>query len=284
MFMSEDEHIVGNAAAFAAMDFPTAEDIKKMSSIDGLGSAVAIFQVLWFGIQIIGRAAEGLSITEIEIETVCFLLLTLMTTGFWWYKPSDLQTETLIDPSRVEFLAAQVKDQGTKLRMMGPTYADYNFYVPVKKTFVIGDEKPENPTGWRDEIGAERVLDIAGVQSFTLGMFSAAIFGIFHATAWFFSFPTVTEMWLWRICTIVMTGLPVLGFAALMVLVVVGGDHPGCWMDRHFERLYKAISGVVVVVYGVARMIILVQCFLCFRSMPSDAYETPVWLENILHI
>src|SRR5690242_13945820 len=48
----------------------TVEDVTERSTADGLVKAIATLQTLWFVAQCIGRAAQGLHITALEIVTL----------------------------------------------------------------------------------------------------------------------------------------------------------------------------------------------------------------------
>jgi len=91
-------------------DFPTAvgakfalptiteEEINDKSKGDGLTKTIAVFQLLWFSIQLIGRLIKGWAATELEVLTFATCLMTVATYFFWWNKPLDVHCQTVLEP------------------------------------------------------------------------------------------------------------------------------------------------------------------------------------------
>jgi len=65
----------------------TEEEIKDKSKADTLGKAILAFQLLWFTLQVAVRFFSGLTITLVELDTVCMAILTLLLLFFWRNKP-----------------------------------------------------------------------------------------------------------------------------------------------------------------------------------------------------
>lgn len=76
------------------INFPqiTAEEIQDHSKNDALAKLLAVGQTSWFLLQVIARRASGLAITELEIATAAFSVLSAMMYFFWWNKPFDIRT------------------------------------------------------------------------------------------------------------------------------------------------------------------------------------------------
>ncbi|KAF8647468.1 hypothetical protein AX16_006673 [Volvariella volvacea WC 439] len=54
---------------------------------DPLAKAIVIVQTSWFVLQCIARHARGLTVTEIELVTLAFAALNVITYFLWWNKP-----------------------------------------------------------------------------------------------------------------------------------------------------------------------------------------------------
>ncbi|EIW81937.1 hypothetical protein CONPUDRAFT_18021, partial [Coniophora puteana RWD-64-598 SS2] len=65
----------------------TKEEINDMSKLNVLSKGVAIIQILWFVTQLIARNALSFSITPLEIGTMAFGLLSVLTYVLWMCKP-----------------------------------------------------------------------------------------------------------------------------------------------------------------------------------------------------
>lgn len=72
-------------------------DIDDRSQSDKFIKAIAIAQVVWFAAQIIGRAANGLTVTTIEIFTLSNVFCTAITYLAWWHKPDGVCAPILIE-------------------------------------------------------------------------------------------------------------------------------------------------------------------------------------------
>lgn len=64
--------------------------IREKNRGDGIARFIAVFQILWFCINCLGRVVQGLAITTLELSTLGFILCTLGTYYFWAYKPKDV--------------------------------------------------------------------------------------------------------------------------------------------------------------------------------------------------
>lgn len=116
------------------------------------------------------------------------------------------------------------------------------------------------------------------------------IYGACHATAWNSHFPTPIEQWMWRICSIIVGGVPLLvGSCGILQ------DAYDFWVDLKrmlkFLKLYSVfvVVGVIVsllaaLVLGAARLFLLVEAFLSLRSLPVGSYESTPWEEYLPHV
>ncbi|GJJ06825.1 hypothetical protein Clacol_001021 [Clathrus columnatus] len=63
------------------------EDIQDKSKQDGLAKTFALIQTIWFVVQCIARKVENLPLTEIELMTCAYAILSVAIYVFWWNKP-----------------------------------------------------------------------------------------------------------------------------------------------------------------------------------------------------
>ena len=79
--------------------FPTIseEEIKDKSKGDGLAKTIAVVQLLWFSIQLIGRLIKGWAATELEVLTFATSIMTVVIYFFWWNKPLDIHCQTILE-------------------------------------------------------------------------------------------------------------------------------------------------------------------------------------------
>ena len=92
---------------------PCDEDIADKSKSDSVAKCVTLLQVLWFAVQLIGRAVERLPTTTLELLTMGFVVCTIVTYIGWWHKPKDIGRAMLcgrLTPERLSELGIR----GTK--------------------------------------------------------------------------------------------------------------------------------------------------------------------------
>ncbi|KAF8649023.1 hypothetical protein AX16_006065 [Volvariella volvacea WC 439] len=73
--------------------FPTIpeEEIMDKAKGDFLTKLVVVVQTSWFVIQCIARHAQGLVVTELELVTLAFATLNVITYILWWSKPLNAE-------------------------------------------------------------------------------------------------------------------------------------------------------------------------------------------------
>src|SRR5258708_5066761 len=67
------------------------EEIEDKSKGDFLAKMVAIVQTLWFALQILNRAIQGLTVTELELTTLAHTVLNIFVYWCWWNKPVNVR-------------------------------------------------------------------------------------------------------------------------------------------------------------------------------------------------
>jgi hypothetical protein len=105
-------------------------------------------------------------------------------------------------------------------------------------------------------------------------------FAAIHYVAWptNFSFPSEAERILWRVCCLVMVGVP------CWLAVVFGLIHLFHTFLYPFRFGIRTSVIAIRYVYTVARLAMLVQMFVSLRSLPPAAYQTVRWITFLPHI
>jgi hypothetical protein len=75
------------------IDFPTVtvEEIEDRSKADGFSKMIALGQTLWFVAQCLGRRAQHLDLTLVELLTLSLAVLNGVMYFLWWNKPLDVR-------------------------------------------------------------------------------------------------------------------------------------------------------------------------------------------------
>jgi hypothetical protein len=154
------------------MPWPTLSDaeLNDRSKADWIVKSLAILQILWFTTQLIGRWAQGLAMTTLELFTLGIVFCASVTYVAYWEKPFDIQIP--------EVLKTQISIQDTDL-------------------------SPRVGQGGAD-LDPDATWVKVGVVAICLG------FGAIHVGGWNFHFPSITEQMLWRISSVACAVLPLL--------------------------------------------------------------------------
>ena len=73
------------------------ENIRDKSNADGTAKLLALGQVIWFMAQSIMRGAHTLPLSQLETMTLSYIPLVAITYLFWWVKPKDVTTPSVVD-------------------------------------------------------------------------------------------------------------------------------------------------------------------------------------------
>jgi len=71
-------------------------DLEERSKSNKFATVVTSLQVLCFVVHSIGRLGSGLPISTLEVSTLAFVCCAALVEYFWWNKPLDLRTATVI--------------------------------------------------------------------------------------------------------------------------------------------------------------------------------------------
>lgn len=77
------------------------EDIEDKSKADWLLKTLAILQITWLVLNVIVRHDTGLPISQVEVATVAFATMAVLTYRANWWKPKDVSRPTFLRDFRI---------------------------------------------------------------------------------------------------------------------------------------------------------------------------------------
>ena len=271
------------------IDIPdiTENEIQDRSKGDGLTKGLVIIHTSWFILQCIARGVVRLPITEFEVMTLAFAILTFATYGLWWHKPLNvrypvrvLRKENSEDEGEDE-MEGEKQGNGEHGPAQGPWCRDmlagvFEFVEMLGHMSGGGDIEPRSkrvPTLYWGESSDDdpRTHAAAGLV--------AVIFGAVHCIAWSFQFPSHMEQMLWRISAIAIISVPV-----LFPLVGLFGFVHLPWLSNKREVLTVVMVVVLASLYMLARVMLFILAFISLRTLPPEAYYAVTWTTYIPHI
>ncbi|KAL8727479.1 MAG: hypothetical protein Q9166_006003 [cf. Caloplaca sp. 2 TL-2023] len=203
---SKDKSIVLNAMELAhgrqkgfipPFDLPSKDEIKDKSKSNAFTKAIALIQTCRLLVSVIARGCQGLEISQLEIITLAFVGCTLLTYGFWWNKPQDVETPTL--------LAVYLHDSQWAELQRDRVDSLWQMLFPSNATELTCSDRIPN-----DSIHMSPALIRPCAAIWAAATIS---FGSLHLIAWDFTFPTVSEQQIWRLAAVVAAYLPLLPLA-----------------------------------------------------------------------
>jgi hypothetical protein len=114
----------------------TEEEIADRSKGDYLSKTTVLFQTTWFIGQCIARGAYKLAVTELEVVTLAFAILTGVIYYFWWDKPLDVRCSI-----PVKLLEGHVRKEDIGSQIIPPPEVSAQ-----EKEEDKGDHRPPEPT------------------------------------------------------------------------------------------------------------------------------------------
>ena len=271
--------------------------IKDRSKADGIAKLFTIIQTSWFLLQCLARLKQHLSITTLELSTIAFVVCTIGTNIMWFAKPKDVMVPVVLKiDCTLEGLLAKAGPQIVDARSeaanwicsplekfddLRPNFlVDVGQYLP--RTSSLKLSQPAQKMRFRND--RLPPLERDWLLCHFLSVLSLA-FGAVYVAGWNIKFPTHTEQMVWRICTVILFSLVV----AFWVVDAGVELHQRKKMVSRTEKVAltpvkMALYVLIVMVYVTIRIYILIEPFVCLRSLPATAFQTVNWLSFIPHI
>ncbi|KAJ7595433.1 hypothetical protein C8J56DRAFT_383337 [Mycena floridula] len=292
----------------------TAEDVAKISKAeimdrsksDVIAKGLAVAQVVWFIGQLVARMAQRLPAAKLEIVTLSFAVLNLVTYIVWWHKPYDVGRSIFISTT-----ASQSRSE------ISPTVVAYDGHrIDTLSRILLGDNEiasyplpasvarvPSCWSGGSVSLGIREHITLISAATVAVGI----VFGSIHFIAWSTPFPSRAEHLLWQISSAAMIACPILLSTTGLCLVLIQRAKYRRALRRrrlleinskrqfHFQQSkeivfdiwsYTARLALVVIpiAYLAARMILLIEAFSTLRHVSVETLRVVTWTDFIPHI
>ncbi|KAI0841331.1 hypothetical protein F5Y06DRAFT_261297 [Hypoxylon sp. FL0890] len=292
------------------IDYPDIknEEIWDKSKQDRLARAITSFQIGYLIIQCIGRAAQHLTITALELNALAIVVCSLMSAFAWLHKPSDVRTPIRIATQvNITAITGVTSWRNTPLDFIDENGPGWSMNVqpfmgmpvippdrPIRR--IPNDRFPMNPYGWQEYCVC----------------FATLLFTGLHVLGWNFSFPSALERTLWRVSSLLLFCVT----ATFWILETIASwKRLGRWtwiylrlidrkrlpeyekarIERRSQQETRGPTELplpwefwtifpVAVLYGVARLYLLVEAFLELRALDGTAFINVEWTDFLPHI
>lgn len=242
----------------------SADDIADKSKTDSFAKAVSVAQITWIIVQVLARTAKRLAISQLEIAVVAYSSCAIMIYILRWSRPKGV-----LLPHTILIFPGLIPPEITKQETQKMLALSALLFYPIGEKYVA--EKNGCPIS-NDCVPHSFSGNNEAAYNFVMGLaLGSSLFGGIHVAVWNFSFPTRTELLIWRVASIYCTCF---FFLFLGVLGIIGGK------SEWFQRL---LSKLVSILYILARVFMIVEMFRTLCFLPPGAYIS-TWATNIPHL
>lgn len=237
----------------------TKADIEERSKGDVISKWVAIFQLVWFIIQLFARFALGLPVTPLEIDTLGVVVLTCIAYGLWWKKPKDYVGR--------------------------PHIVRWNATAPPPDNSLAYDRGNGSLSSLQSLVDYYKNRQSTQRNSIiTIGSMAGMVFGAIHSLDWYFLFPSDAESSLWQSASLLLPA----AFPMFMIAQIVHWLRRALVIEGTLVGLLGEIEERIILLSSIlyyisARLLIIVLMILSLRSLPPGTYDTVVWIKFIPH-
>lgn len=256
------------------VEMPTEDEVKDKSKNGGLLYMLVSFQILWFIVQCIARGVKSMTLTKLEIVTLAYIAMNLWIYLAWWDKPRNVDRPILVPQKTIGTLRPTDKspeeDADFMARWLGRIFGWQDDCICLSRSKITPMFYSGKPTD-------DQMFISSGI-----GILLGNVFAAIHCIAWSFVSPTLTQLVLWRLCSLAILGIVLFLLGAFLSAAVnekaleMLNDCPG-------RTFFQVLLLGWVLVYMISRMGSLVLAFMELRAPPPGVHQTVYWTNFIPH-
>ena len=306
------------------VDFPqmTPDELWDKSKQDRFVRMITAFQAGYFILQCIGRAIQRLAITTLELNTLAIVICSLMTSFAWLHKPSDVRVPYVVRSTfSIEEIIQNEPWELTPLDFVDNHGPGYSVNVqPFMRMPVIPPERPiqqiPNDRFPTEPYGAQEYLLCAATLVFTAihvagwrFSFPSEIEKILWRVSSLILFGITLTFWIletgaswvrlgrWsRLRKMMLQTVPFADRLKMSALIRGGTNEAAELRQRRtltekserkvpFPQPWEFWSiTLLALVYGMARLYMIVEAFMELRKLQISAYVLVNWSQFIPHV
>lgn len=282
------------------------KSLEERSKAEPIGKFIACCHSAWFLISTLARIGQHLPITTLEVELFPYVAVTWLIYFWWWKKPMQLTTATLVPTKNLTpQLLIEIAETTCCFDKAPPWFRPmpqemhpwgWDYYWMTKRIEIrnrrferavhlippsAGEKVRLTMAEWqvadwyRPSVNEGHPNEWDAWDCFVIYLVGIWLYG-FPLVVWNAVFPTNIERLLWRMTNVGSITLITLWAPLGYLLHRVRGRHPAPWR----ESAYYCI--VSIVFFG--RLYVVVEIFVSFRSSVPGVYQSVNWAAYIPHV
>jgi hypothetical protein len=216
--------------------------------------------------------SQSCLITELELVTLAYTMITVAMYIAWWKKPLNVGSPIRVPCGRPD--DQDLRDPGVLDVVFLAIFGGADDEVDLRRDPIFYSGEP-----------GDKITISADVVAFVV----AIIFGGIHCIAWSssFKFPSPKAQLLWRISSLIIVAVPVLILFTVLLwalyMLVEKRRYIGIAVGS-VGAFALLISVLGMAAYIAARGILLVIAFLELSTLPCEGFRSVQWTSFIPHI
>jgi hypothetical protein len=264
----------------------SSQNLAKLDRGENLAKLLALLQMTYLIIQLIARKMANLPSTQLEIATVAFAAVSMITYLLYWARPQGVDSVHVIQAKKIPdghgfrlLLARSAQYLWTYARLESRADADFDVVpLPNDGVFPIFHDLDWGTwLVWAFGVIGRNEEAVSVAFGAVIG---GILFGGLHCLAWDLPFPTSAEATSWKVCSILTTGLPILSIVPFGYWQRL--DPNGVSFKLHAlelwlgVRMIKVSTGLILSIllatYILARLFLMVEIFRSLFFLPPEAF------------
>ncbi|KAH9854730.1 hypothetical protein C2E23DRAFT_912830 [Lenzites betulinus] len=258
-------------------------ELADRTKADVLFKILTALQIARFFAGTVARAAVRLPIAPLETITCAYVACTLVYYGLWLQKPYGVNEQIIVRVRPTLPRARRIQPDAV-LTIEEPAAPKPDpkgrWWVTPFRVFWAKACVPflEPPMSETDRLhGSERMWQSSPylTQGSMVAAGASIVVGLAHLACWNVEFPNSNGQVLWRACSIALIVLPI----AVTVIILGAAVIDRRWVTEVMNKM----ALTMIVVYCIARAVLLILLGHSFQSLPKGVYDTRSipWLSYI---
>jgi hypothetical protein len=248
------------------------ELINDKSNADSMAKLIALGGVAKFSIECISRVYHHLPVSALESMTLGYIPLFALSYFFWWLKPKDIDTPSVVclPPLSHEdrqifdsYALSDAFDDDSKLHQGSVSGA----WRLMPRDFEQEAVQQEATDIQNSRFGQGRLIshwdpDLYHSKLWPITCLFGVSFGALHLASWDIVFPTTFEQWTWRVSAII-SMVAMLVFMQFQKVIL------------NWRSPVTIVCMTSVMLYLLSRVGAIVEAFSSLRASDPAIYYTP---------